>query len=63
MVLLDAALLWHKATGNWNAGDLRYLRRERAIIGQAAFSQLTEAKVPRDLQPSLSSGIDSAEDP
>jgi tetratricopeptide (TPR) repeat protein len=63
MTLMDAALLWHQLTGTWDTGDLRYLKRERAILGPAAFNQLAEAKVPRKLRQSLDSGLDSAEDP
>ena len=61
-VLMDAALLWHQLTGGWDTGNLRYLKRERAILGQATFSQLAAAKVPQNLRQSLDSGIDSAED-
>ena len=32
------------------------------LLGDAAFNQLTEAKVPQNLQPSLNSGLDSAQD-
>jgi hypothetical protein len=63
VVLIDGALLWHQLTGGWDTGDLRYLRRERAILGQAAFGRLAAAKVPQDLRQSLGSGIDGAEDP
>ena len=62
-VLLDAALQWHQVTGKWDIGDLRDLKRERVIIGQAAFSQLVTAKVPQELQPLLDSGLQRAEDP
>jgi hypothetical protein len=61
-VLLDAALLWHQATGGWDAGDLRNLKRERAVIGQAAFDQLVAAKVPANLRTALNSGIDKSDD-
>ena len=61
-VLIDGALLWHQLTGGWDTGDLRYLKRERAILGQAAFDQLAAAKVPQDLRQSLDSGLDSADD-
>jgi hypothetical protein len=60
---MDAALQWHQEAGEQEAGDLRHLKRERAAIGQDAFSQLVTAKVPQDLQPSLTAGIDSAENP
>jgi hypothetical protein len=62
-MLMDAALLWHQETGGWHAADLRHLKQERAVIGQDAFSQLATAKIPQDLQPSLYSGIESAENP
>jgi hypothetical protein len=58
--LLDAALLWHQVTGGWDAGDLRYLKRERSIIGLTAFDQLA-ARIPQDLRSSLDSGIETAE--
>ena len=61
-VLLDAALLWHQVTGGWDVGDLRNLKRERAIIGQAAFDQLAAAKIPQDLRESLDSGIETVAD-
>jgi hypothetical protein len=61
--LLDAALLWHQQTGGWDANDLRNLTRERAAIGQDAFSRLVAAKVPRDLRQSLHSGIGGLENP
>jgi hypothetical protein len=62
MTLIDAMLLWHKLTGKWDTGDLRYLKRERAILGDTAFNQLAEATVRQSLQPSLDSGLDSAQD-
>ena len=61
--LLDAALTWHQVTGNWDAGDLTNLKRERAIIGSDAFEQFVAAKIPEDLRTSLVSGVDAAEDP
>jgi tetratricopeptide (TPR) repeat protein len=61
-VLLDAVLLWYQVTGNWDPGRLRDLSRERAVIGQDAFSQLLTAKIPQDLRPSLVSALHSAED-
>ena len=61
--LMDAALLWHQETGGWDADDLRHLKRERAVIGQDTFSQLVTMKVPQELQRSLYSGIESAENP
>jgi tetratricopeptide (TPR) repeat protein len=61
-VLLDAALLWHQGTGDWDPGDLRNLRQERAAIGQAAFDQLVATKIPQDLQASLGAGVDSVAD-
>jgi tetratricopeptide (TPR) repeat protein len=60
-VLLDAALLWHQAIGNWDAGDLQNLKQERAVIGTTAFSRLTAAKIPQDLRTSLDSAIENAE--
>ncbi len=60
-VLLEAALLWRQATGEWEIGDLRDLKEIRAIIGLAAFGQLVTAKVPPDLRASLDAGIESAE--
>lgn len=59
--LLDAALLWHQATGSWDPGGLRNLKQERAIIGQAAFDRLAAAKIPQDLRTSLDAGIQNAE--
>jgi tetratricopeptide (TPR) repeat protein len=61
-VQLDSALLSRQAIGGWDPGDLRNLKRERAIIGQTAFNQLTAEKVPQELRASLAAGLDSAED-
>ena len=62
-MLLDAALLWHQQTGGWDADDLKYLKRERAAIGQDTFSQLVASKVQPDLHQSLYSGIEAVESP
>jgi hypothetical protein len=61
-MLIDAALLWQQVVGGWDPGDLRHLKNESAVIGQATFEQLVTAKVPPDLQESLTSGIESAEE-
>jgi tetratricopeptide (TPR) repeat protein len=60
-ILMDAALLWRQATSTWDPGDLRNLKGQSAIIGQAAFTQLVAAKVPADLQESLNSAIAGVE--
>jgi tetratricopeptide (TPR) repeat protein len=61
--LIDAAVIRHQQTGEWDADDLRYLKRERGVIGQDAFSQLVTAKLPQVLQRSLYSGIQGLENP
>lgn len=61
-VLLDAALRWHQVSGNWDSGHLRILKQERAVIGEASFSQLVRANVSPDLLPSLESRLLTAED-
>jgi hypothetical protein len=34
-MLLDGAVAWHQLTGDWDPADLRYLKRERQIIGES----------------------------
>jgi tetratricopeptide (TPR) repeat protein len=62
-VLLDGALLWHQLTRNWDPDDLRDLKRERQLIGEADFQQIITVKVPRDLQEALTTAIAEADDP
>ena len=61
-VLLDGALARRQMTGSWAPADLRNLRREREIIGQAAFDQLVTAKVPEELRISLGPELETTED-
>jgi hypothetical protein len=60
---MEAALLRRQETGVWDSDDLGWLKRERAVLGQDAFSQLVAAKVPQELQQSLGSGIEGLETP
>jgi tetratricopeptide (TPR) repeat protein len=62
-ILLDGALLWHQLTGNWDPAGLRYLKRERQLIGEADFKQIITAKVPHDLQEALTTAVTKADDP
>lgn len=62
MMLLDGALLWHQLTGEWATAGLRYLKRERQLIGEAHFNQIVTAKVPRDLQEAFTVAVAKADD-
>jgi tetratricopeptide (TPR) repeat protein len=63
MTLLDGTLLWHQHTGDWATVDLQYLKRERQLIGEVGFRQAVTAKVPHDLQETLTVAVTKADDP
>ena len=52
-ILVDAAVGWYQLTGTWDPVDLRYLKRERELIGDEAFITLVAAKVPPEIQTAL----------
>jgi tetratricopeptide (TPR) repeat protein len=62
IMLLGGARLWHQLTAEWDTRDLQYLKRERRLIGEADFRQIVTAKVPGELQGTLATAIDDAED-
>jgi len=60
VILIEAAVGWHQLTGDWDARDVQYLKRQRTILGQDEFGRLADAKVPQDLRQSLDSELDDA---
>jgi tetratricopeptide (TPR) repeat protein len=49
-VLLSSAKVSYEITGKWDLADLKFLSRERQILGHAPFWKLITARLPQDLQ-------------
>lgn len=56
-VLLSSAKASYEFIGNWDLADLRFLNRERRLIGQASFSKLISARFPEEMQKELMAAI------
>jgi len=58
--LLRAAASWHQETGRWSEEDLRWLHRERALVGADEFAALVQGGVPEELIGELTAAVDAA---
>jgi len=62
-MLINAAVTWREDNDAWDVDDVRWLHRERAVLGPAEFSVITNESVPAHLREEITAAIEAAEDP